>query len=176
MKMLEVSWYSKEATEANVMAVLTRTHIFLNTETSLYVRPASEKQTPVIRFPLGDKTDYLHVDSRSVYDYHRKGGTDMPADLSYKVAWEVDWVTKAMAGSQDLPMRPTIINDNRNFFAGDPVPPAESSHDDASIRFNREFSSSSFASPLPDQPPIKQDFYMYFSTVLLFVVCLVIRV
>lgn len=42
MKMLEPAWYTKEATEANIMAVLKRTHIIVNTHTLLYVRPAGE--------------------------------------------------------------------------------------------------------------------------------------
>ena len=86
MRMLECSWYSKEASQANIMAVLKRTHIlFVNTATRLYVRPASETETPVLRFPLGGKTDFLHADSRNIYDYQRKGGTDLPADYGMKV-------------------------------------------------------------------------------------------
>ena len=42
IKMLEASWYKPEATITNVMAVLKRTRIFLNTQLFLYVRPASE--------------------------------------------------------------------------------------------------------------------------------------
>ena len=109
LEMLESAWYSKEASESNVMAVLKRTHIFVNTATSLYIRPASENEHPVLRIPLGDKTDFLHLDSRTVYDYHRKGGKDLPADFNKKVEWEADWVRKAMAGEKNLPSRPTIL-------------------------------------------------------------------
>lgn len=122
MAMLEPAWYSKEITEANVMAVLKRTHLFVNTNTSLYVRPASEKQGPVMRISLGDKTDFLHADSRSIYDFHRKGGTDLPQDFDFKVQWEADWVAKAMAGQANLPYRPTIINRGRGLFMDRPAP------------------------------------------------------
>ncbi|CAE7807297.1 unnamed protein product, partial [Symbiodinium sp. CCMP2456] len=97
LKMLEPSWYPKENSNANVMAVLKRTHNFLNTATSLYVRPAGEKPCPVLRHPLGDKTDYLHRDSRSVCDFHRKGGTDLPDDFETKLQWESNWFSKAMS-------------------------------------------------------------------------------
>ena len=40
IKMLEASWYKPEATITNVMTVLKRTRIFLNTQTFLYIRPA----------------------------------------------------------------------------------------------------------------------------------------
>ena len=110
MRMLECSWYSKEASQANIMAVLKRTHIFMNTATCLYVRPASEKENPVLRFPLPDKTDFLHADSRKIYDYHRKGGTDLPADYGMKADWEAKWVAKAMAGDTTLPTRAIIIH------------------------------------------------------------------
>ncbi|CAE7558901.1 unnamed protein product [Symbiodinium sp. CCMP2592] len=109
LEMLESAWYSKEASESNVMAVLKRTHIVVNTATSLYIRPASENENPVLRIPLGDKTDFLHLDSRMVYDYHRKGGKDLPADFNKKVEWEADWVRNAMAGEKKLPSRPTIL-------------------------------------------------------------------
>ena len=88
MKMLACAWYSKEESESNVMAVLKRTHIIVNTPKCLYIRPASETEKPVIRIPLGDKIDFLHVDSRKVYDYHRKGGVDLPQDFDSKVEWE----------------------------------------------------------------------------------------
>ena len=111
LKMLDKAWYEKEKTSANVMAVLKRTHILLSTKTSLYVRPASEKESPVLRMPFGDKSDLLHLESHSVYDYHRKGGTDMPADFKEKLAWETSWVDKVMAGDFDnLRYRATILS------------------------------------------------------------------
>lgn len=30
-----------------------------------------------MRIPLDDKTDFLHLESRTVYDFYRKGGTDL---------------------------------------------------------------------------------------------------
>ena len=111
MKMLESAWCSKDLSETNIMAVLKRTHVFLNTSQCLYIRPASEVATPVIRIPLGKKTDLLHAESRGVYDYHRKGGVDLPADFEEKVEWEANWVKKAMAGDvANLPKRVTIIS------------------------------------------------------------------
>ncbi|CAE7467314.1 unnamed protein product [Symbiodinium sp. CCMP2592] len=116
LNMLEPAWCPKDKNEANVMAVLKRTHILLKTKTFLYVRPASEKESPVLRIPLDDKLDLLHLESRSVYDYHRKGGTNMPADFDSKVAWETEWVEKAMKGNiSGLKYRPTIIR--KNIFA-----------------------------------------------------------
>ncbi|CAE6955611.1 unnamed protein product [Symbiodinium sp. CCMP2592] len=109
MKMLENAWCSKDCNDANIMAVLKRTHIFVNTSKCLHIRPASETEGPVLRIPLGDKIDFLHVDSREVYDYHRKGGKDLPQDFDMKVNWERDWVTKAMTGDVNLPTRATII-------------------------------------------------------------------
>ena len=44
MKML-----AKEANPSNIMAVLKRTHLCINTKTFLYVRPASESPGPVPR-------------------------------------------------------------------------------------------------------------------------------
>ncbi|CAE7228352.1 unnamed protein product [Symbiodinium microadriaticum] len=79
MKMLESAWCSKDCNDANIMAVLQRTHIFVNTAKC-------------------DKIDFLHVDSRKAYDYHRKGGQDVPQDFEMKVNWERDWVAKAMGG------------------------------------------------------------------------------
>ena len=53
-------------------------------------------------FPyVGDKIDFLHVDSRKAYDYHRKGGQDVPQDFEMKVNWERDWVAKAMGGEMN---------------------------------------------------------------------------
>ena len=105
----------KKKTSANVMAVLKCTHILLSTKTSLYVRPASEKESPVLRMPFGDKSDLLHLESHSVYDYHRKGGTDMPADFKEKLAWETSWVDKVMAGDFDnLRYRATMLLKKRS--------------------------------------------------------------
>lgn len=36
-----------------------------------------ETPGPVMRIPLDDKTDFLHLESRTVYDFYRKGGTDL---------------------------------------------------------------------------------------------------
>ena len=52
MKMLESAWCSKDCNDANIMAVLQRTHIFVNTAKCLYIRPASETEGPVLRIPL----------------------------------------------------------------------------------------------------------------------------
>ena len=70
MKMLESAWCSKDCSDANILAVLKRTHIFVNTAKCLRIRPASETEGPVLR----DKIDFLPVDSRKVYDYHRRAG------------------------------------------------------------------------------------------------------
>ncbi len=124
MMMLEVAWFAKEANDANIMAVLKRTHLFVNTQTFLYVRPAGEEKKPVIRIPLGDKCDFLHEDSRHIYDYHRKGGTDLPADFEEKLQWEASWMSAAMAGKvHDLPRRVTILRGTRLFDAPFRPPP-----------------------------------------------------
>ena len=73
------------------MAVLKRTHLFVNTQTFLYVRP-------VIRIPLDEKCGFLHQGSRHIYDYHRKGGTDLPSDFEEKLQLEASWMSAAMAG------------------------------------------------------------------------------
>ena len=113
LNMLEPAWCLKDKNEANVMAVLERTRILLNTKTFLYVWPASEKKTPVLRVPLDDKVDLLHLESRTAYDYHRKGGTDMPKDFHHKVAWETEWMEKVMKGDlSGLKYRCTIIRKN----------------------------------------------------------------
>ena len=111
MKMLEPAWYTKEATEANIMAVLKRTHIIVNTHTFLYVRPAGEDVQPVLRVPLGDKTDFLAEPSRPVYDFYRKGGSSTPANMQEKLAWEEKWMTAALNGKKgdELPRRPLIL-------------------------------------------------------------------
>eukprot|EP00439_Symbiodinium_sp_Y106_P018382 s206_g2.t1 len=141
LEMLESAWYSREASESNVMAVLKRTHIFVNTATSLYIRPASENEHPVLRIPLGDKTDFLHMDSRMVYDYHRKGGKDLPSDFDKKVEWEADWVRKAMAGEKNLPSRPTILRRFSLFsnVASSSATPTYNS-DETTSRLNAELS------------------------------------
>lgn len=51
--MLEAAVFAKESNDANIMAVLKRTHLFVNTQTFLYVRPPGEEKKPVIRIPLG---------------------------------------------------------------------------------------------------------------------------
>ena len=83
--MLESARFKQDISEASVMAVLKRTHIFVNSKPFLYIRPASENERPVLRIPLGDKTDLLHEDSRAIYDFHRKGGTDVPEDFARRV-------------------------------------------------------------------------------------------
>ena len=66
----------------------------------------------VMRISLGDKTDFLHVDCRIIYDCHRKGGTDLQHYFDFKVQWEADWVAKAMAGQPNLPYPlPSSIKD-----------------------------------------------------------------
>eukprot|EP00438_Fugacium_kawagutii_P012958 Skav206848 [mRNA] locus=scaffold3577:158736:160658:- [translate_table: standard] len=120
MCMLENAWFSREANESNIMAVLKRTHLFVNTKTFLYVRPAGEDQRPVMRIPLNDKTDLLHDQSRTLYDFYRKGGVDMPQDFSQKIAWEEEWMKAAMSGNfRDVPTRMTILNPRPLF--GEPV-------------------------------------------------------
>ncbi len=132
--MLEVAWFAKEANDANIMAVLKRAHLFVNAQTFLYVRPAGEEKKPVIRIPLGNKCDFLHEDSRHIYDYYRKGGTDLPADFEEKLQWEASWMSAAMAGKvRDLPRRVTILCGARLFdvpftpppFVPDETPPSE---------------------------------------------------
>ena len=103
-EMLQFAWYSKEKSEANAMPVLKGTHFFFSTATSLCIRPASEVPSPVLRIPLGDKTDFLHVKSRLVYDYHRKGGNDLPKDVDKKVEWEA-WSGLAYAGHHPFPQQ-----------------------------------------------------------------------
>lgn len=110
MKMLDVAWFQKENTESNIMAVLKRTHLLVNTKTFFYVRPASEKKQPVLRVPLGDKLDFLVEDSRIKYDFYRKGGNDLPTDFDKSVQWETQWMKAAMQGKtgDDLPQRHVI--------------------------------------------------------------------
>ena len=55
----------------------------------MYIRPASEKEVPAMRIPFGSKNDYLHEHSRTVYDYHRKGGMDVPKDFEKKLEGKV---------------------------------------------------------------------------------------
>lgn len=107
MKMLDSAWYPKENSDANIMAVLKRTHLFVNTKKFLYVRPAGEDKQPVLRKPLNDKVDFLVEESRLIYDYYRKGGTDLTDDFDKKVEWETKWIKAAMAGKKgkDLPAR-----------------------------------------------------------------------
>ena len=109
MKMLESAWCSKDCNDTNVMAALKRTHIFVNTAKCLYIRPASETEGPVLRIPLDDNIDFLHVDSRKENDYHRKGGQDLPEDFEKKGNWERNWVAKAMGDDVNLPTRATVI-------------------------------------------------------------------
>ncbi|CAJ1387968.1 unnamed protein product [Effrenium voratum] len=82
MKMLDSAWYPKENSDANIMAVLKRK-------------------------PLNDKVDFLVEESRLIYDYYRKGGTDLTDDFDKKVEWETKWIKAAMAGKKgkDLPVR-----------------------------------------------------------------------
>ena len=160
---------------------LKRTHILLNTKTFLYVRPASEKETPVLRIPLDDKVDLLHLESRAAYDYHRKGGTDMPKDFDRKVACETEWMEKVMKGDlSGLKYRCTIIRKNAfsNHVAPSPQPQVDLSHalvknvsnlfeapnPSSSARSHLEKSTSSDAQSKPstvtstssDAPPLKK--------------------
>lgn len=119
MAMLDNAWFSREANDSNIMAVLKRTHLFVNTNTFLYVRPAGEEKRPVMRIPLNDKTDLLHVDSRVLYDFYRKGGADLPSNFEEKVLFEEKWMTAAMAGKPDeAPKRVTILT--RGSLFGEP--------------------------------------------------------
>ena len=119
MQMLECAWFQKEANESNIMAVLKRTHLFINTSKFLYVRPAGTDAKPVMRIPLNDKSDLLHEDSRQIYDFFRKGGSDMPSDFAEKLKWEEKWVSIAMAGrAKDVPKRATIRG--KSPFADEP--------------------------------------------------------
>ena len=110
MKMLEIAWFQKENTESNIMAVLKRTHLFVNAKTFLYVRPASEEKQPVIGLPLDDKLDFLVEESRLKYDY-RKGGSDLPNEFQENLKWEAKWMEAAMQGKKgdDLPRRVFIL-------------------------------------------------------------------
>lgn len=110
MKMLEIAWFQEENTESNIMAVLKRTHLFVNTKTFLYVRPAGEEKQPVLRLPLNDKVDFLVEDSRLKYDYYRKGGNDLPKDFEQNLQWEAKWMEAAMQGKKgdQLPQRVLI--------------------------------------------------------------------
>lgn len=125
MKMLDVAWFQKENTESNIMAVLKRTHLLVNTKTFFYVRPASEKKQPVLRVPLGDKLDFLVEDSRIKYDFYRKGGSDLPTDFNQTVQWEAQWMKAAMQGKtgDNLPQRPIVRG--RSLFS--PTSPVQTS-------------------------------------------------
>lgn len=125
MKMLEVAWYAKENTDSNIMAVLKRTHLMVNTKTFLYVRPASEDKQPVLRIPFGDKTDFLVEESRLKYDFYRKGGSAFPNEMDLK--WEESWMKAAMGGKtgEDLPQR-QIIRGSSLFSAFASTSPAQS--------------------------------------------------
>ena len=116
MQMLEPAWYAKEVNESNIMAVLKRTHLFVNTKSFLYIRPAGEDKQPVLRKPLNDKTDFLVDESRVIYDRHRKGATDLPADFETKLRWEKKWMEAAMSGKTGdaLPTR-TFVKNTRLF-------------------------------------------------------------
>ena len=80
---------------ANLKAVLKRTHLFVNTNTFLYARPAGEEKRPVMGIPLHDKTDLLHEHSRVVYDFYCKGGADLPSNFEEKVRFEEKWMAAA---------------------------------------------------------------------------------
>ena len=122
MQMLDCAWFQKEANDSNIMAVLKRTHLFVNTAKFLYVRPAGIDTKPVMRIPLNDKTDLLHEESRQIYDFFRKGGSDMPSDFAEKVEWEAKWMSIAMAGrGKDVPKRAIIRG--KSPFANDPPHP-----------------------------------------------------
>lgn len=68
--MLDSAWFSRAANDSNIMVALKRTHLFVNTKTFLYARPAGEEKRPVMRIPLNDKTDLLREQSRTLYDFY----------------------------------------------------------------------------------------------------------
>ena len=87
MKMLDNVWFAKEASPSNVMAVLKRTHLFIQT-----------------------KKLSLCEAGRCFY---RKGRTDLPPDFQQKVAWEMEWMNKAMAGRPDeVPLWTTFLGNS----------------------------------------------------------------
>ena len=57
------------------------------TSAAMCIRPANEKEVPVMRIPFGSKND-LHEHSRTVYNYHRKGGMDLPKGFEKKLEGE----------------------------------------------------------------------------------------
>lgn len=134
MKMLDVAWFQKENTESNIMAVLKRTHLMVNTKTFFYVRPASEKKQPVLRVPFGDKVDFLVEDSRTKYDFYRKGGDDLPPHFDRDVQWEARWMKAAMQGKpvDELPQR-QIIRGQSLFFQEPTTPAANQSYSEEKI-------------------------------------------
>ena len=112
MKMLDCAWCTKDNNDANIMAVLKRTHIIVNTNTFLYVRPAGEEKSSVLRKALGSKADFLQPDSRNIYDLHRKGDLNNIEDMDSKLRWEALWMEAAMKGKpvDELPTRPVLVN------------------------------------------------------------------
>ena len=119
MEMLEPIWCTKPATsDANKMAVLKRSHIFLNSEEGFfYYRPASEDRVPVARFRWERKVDgkiikvdYLRdKESKDLYQRHRKGKTNPPPNFEADLVWEKEWVSALVNGVGTAPPLPMHI-------------------------------------------------------------------
>jgi len=125
MDLLAIAWH-KDATEANVHAVLKRTAVMVNSRQYLYWRLPGAAAARVPRIPLGDKLDFLREDSRAVYDAYRKGSKSLPVDFASSLKWEADWMEAAMGGARSHPPVPWTVR-TMSTAAGAPNGEASSS-------------------------------------------------
>ena len=105
MAMIDCAWH-KDSNPAHVDAVIKRTVLVINSQLWWYFRPAGEQHVDVRRMRLETKTDFLTIPAREVYAKLRKNDTELPIDLEAALAWEEQWMDKAMDGKGNYPTAP----------------------------------------------------------------------
>ena len=116
MKMLDSAWH-KDANDAHLDAILKRTAIIVDTDKFWYVRLPGEEEVKVKRLRLGNKIDFLREGAGEIYIASRGGNKEMPPNFAEAVAWEEQWMAKAMDDEGEYPPVPFDALEFGAFFS-----------------------------------------------------------
>jgi hypothetical protein len=89
-------WFS----DADMQAVLKRSHVVMFTDKWVYVRTATQERVEVARFQWPDQADkdLLSPHYRPDYGKYRRGATDMPVNFIEDTVWSHEFMKKLHLG------------------------------------------------------------------------------
>jgi hypothetical protein len=119
--------FPPDITNANAMALLKRSVVFINTKRWLYFRAPGEDERDVPRMAFVGRPDFFKPSARPIISQYRRGVKEAPQGHEAAILWEQNWLQEALRKADAGPDKgaratpptqrpPTIKIEREEFF------------------------------------------------------------